>query len=257
MKVRLYNLYLRLLKLVFSYGKINVSGKGILNFIDIGSSNGRLPEPWFKNSKHIKNLLCFDPQANGSNNRNIMVKDVGVWKEETTLPFYIYKGLHSSGSSIFQQNHEYVKTNYETLKTKGNQSLASSWFDRAQLLREEKIKVTTLDKILDNNSSKIPFDFLKVDAQGAEYEILSGAKKFLDSSCIGLHLELFKVPLYKGIKLEPEVTSFLESRGFELIKKFPSHGTFHSQNDCLYLKKEVSKDQQEKINLLKIIYELS
>jgi hypothetical protein len=80
------------------------------------------------------------------------------------------------------------------------------------------------------------FNFIKCDAQGAEYEILLGAKNILADSCVGLHLELFSIPLYKGITLAKDVTKFLEKLGFVLEYKFPPHGTFDSQNDCLFIK---------------------
>jgi len=78
---------------------------------------------------------------------------------------------------------------------------------------------------------------MKIDAQGAEYNILKGASNFLINS-IGLHLELFTLPLYKGIKLMNEVEEYLSDFDFELVKKLPPHGTFDSQNDCVFLKKK-------------------
>lgn len=81
-----------------------------------------------------------------------------------------------------------------------------------------------------------------IDAQGAEYEILKGSQSFLSESCIGLHLELFTLPLYKGITLLDDVEAYLLNFGFQLVKKYPAHGTFDSQHDCLFLKDRADPD---------------
>ena len=94
--------------------------------------------------------------------------------------------------------------------------------------------------MLSEQNRQFSFHFLKIDAQGAEYEILEGAQKFLDEDCLGLHLELFTIPLYKGIRLLPQVEDYLSGLGFELVKKFPAHGSFDSQNDCVFLKKQAN-----------------
>ena len=80
--------------------------------------------------------------------------------------------------------------------------------------------------------------FMKIDAQGAEMEILKGGIKFLEHHCVGLQLELFQLPLYKGIALKPDVVGFLATFGFALVQEMPPHGTFDSQNDCIFLHKE-------------------
>ena len=90
---------------------------------------------------------------------------------------------------------------------------------------------------------------MKIDAQGAEFNILKGAESLLKTSCVGLHLELFNIPLYKGIALINEVESYLGKLNFKLIKKFPFHGTFDSQNDCLFIKKNGDP------KIISIIYE--
>ena len=88
------------------------------------------------------------------------------------------------------------------------------------------------------NFPSTPFTFMKIDAQGAEYNILKGSQAFLSGSCIGLHLELFVLPLYEDIALLDEVEKYLMEFGFRLVKKFSAHGSFDSQHDCLFLKEQ-------------------
>ena len=160
-------------KYFLGHGVINYKNKGTLNFIDVGAL-GDLPEPWFTHSKHIRKLLSFEPLEGNSQQKNTITSDSALWEEAATLPFYIYEGLGGSGSSLFKQNTEYVKAHFDTLKTKGNPWLAATWFERSQLAETKSIACTTLDSVLERLEIPTQFDFLKVDAQGAEYQILKG-----------------------------------------------------------------------------------
>jgi len=164
-----------------------------------------------------------------------MTYNTAVWEAEETLPFYRYKGFKATGSSLFKQNFEYVRTNYESLKKRGPTYLAETWFDRSELVETTELACRTIDSILRDEFPSTPFHFMKIDAQGAEYNILKGSQSLLSGSCIGLHLELFTLPLYEGIVLLDGVEAFLADFGFRMVKRFPAHGTFDSQHDCLFL----------------------
>lgn len=233
---------------------INYRGNGIINLIDVGSM-GRLPEPWYSNASYIRNLLSFEPLDEPVTRKNVIVSSNALWKENCKRPFYIYKGLKSTGSSLFEQNFEYVNNNFNELKTCGPHRLAETWHERSEVIKITECDCKTLDYTLQELSLPFSFDFLKIDAQGAEYEILLGAENFLKDYCIGLHLELFNIPLYKGIKLLPEVTEYLDGFGFSLVKKLPFHGTFNSQNDCIFMKRTIPPYKTEiKQLILKIYY---
>lgn len=206
------------------------------NFIDIGSIGG-LPKPWNKYSKNIDFLLNFEPNDKTVITPNSMTYNTAVWEKEETLPFYIYKGFNNTGSSLFKQNYAYVKKNWNIIKDRGPKNLAQTWEERSSLIEIKTLKCKALDTILTEELSEKKFHFLKIDAQGSEYNILKGAENFLRTTCVGLHLELFVIPLYQGIKLLDDVVSYLETFGFELVKKFPAHGTFNSQHDCLFIHK--------------------
>lgn len=60
-------------------------------------------------------------------------------------------------------------------------------------------------------------DFLSVDTQGSELEILEGAEMTL-ASCVGVQLEVSFVELYQGQPLFGEIDKFLRLKGFEFIK---------------------------------------
>ena len=59
--------------------------------------------------------------------------------------------------------------------------------------------------------------------------------------------------MYEGIKLLPEVEVYLKKFGFELVKKFPAHGSFNSQHDCLFL---ITKNDSHFLKRIKKIYQV-
>ena len=68
-----------------------------------------------------------------------------------------------------------------------------------------------------------------------------------------MQLELFNLPLYKGIKLKREVVDYLHNLGFKVLKELPPHGSFLSQNDVIFIKKEV---KEQYISIVELIYEV-
>lgn len=211
--------------------RVNAGGTGVVGFIDVGSM-GALPAPWDEHPYSIRRLLKFEPLARRSTDPDVTTLDVAVWEQDEERDFYVYEAAH--GSSLYPQNVAYVREHFETLRQRGPSELAESWFARSGLKRVDRVKCRALDGILAEFG--VPFDFLKIDAQGAEHAILKGAQRFLREQCVGLHLELFTIPLYSGISLLPEVNDWLAGYGFSLAYKAPAHGTFASQHDCLFLK---------------------
>ncbi len=60
-------------------------------------------------------------------------------------------------------------------------------------------------------------DFLKIDAQGAAYEVLGGAARVL-SEAVAVHVEVEFVPLYRGQHLFRDVDRLLAERGFTFFR---------------------------------------
>ena len=72
-----------------------------------------------------------------------------------------------------------------------------------------------LNNLLEKEMFK-EIDYMKIDTQGSELEILKGSTNFLDG-IIGLEVEVEFVEIYKGQPLFPEVNEFIQSHGFSLI----------------------------------------
>lgn len=84
----------------------------------------------------------------------------------------------------------------------------SSRFD---IISSLKLEHTRLDEL---GLSEI--DFIKIDTQGSELDVLKGASGILNS-CLGLEIEVEFVQLYKDQPLFGEICSFLQKSGFEFV----------------------------------------
>lgn len=80
---------------------------------------------------------------------------------------------------------------------------------------KETVPITTMDTIATNVLSDSSQPFLKIDTQGYEEQVLSGARKMLPR-CRGVLCELSLVPLYDGQTLWLELVRYLGDRGFTL-----------------------------------------
>lgn len=93
----------------------------------------------------------------------------------------------------------------------------------------------SIDSLIDQGLG--PFDFVKLDVQGYELQVLSGFERYLEE-CQLLQLELSLLPIVEGAPRITEVLAYLDRRGFviydidELIRA-PSDGALW-QVDALF-----------------------
>lgn len=232
---------------------INRNNKGFINFIDVGAA-GWLPNPWRrpKNAALIRHLLRIEPSEKSYQNENVITLQQALWKNTDVRNLYLYAG-DAGGASLLEQDREYVKSNYDELRKQGSNRLADTWFARSKLNKVLRINCASLVDILQELNPLYGYHFLKIDAQGAEYEILKGAEDFLIGTCVGIQAELFVLPVFKDIKLLPEVVGYLRSLEFDLVKKYPAHGSFNSACECVFIK----RNQTGKlVDAIKNVYEL-
>jgi FkbM family methyltransferase len=78
-----------------------------------------------------------------------------------------------------------------------------------------QVEMTTLDQETQDRPLKSGENFIKIDTQGYELEILKGAERSL-RTCGALILELNFIDIYKAAPMADEVIGWLKSRGFTI-----------------------------------------
>jgi FkbM family methyltransferase len=83
------------------------------------------------------------------------------------------------------------------------------------LVGEAPVSVESLDSALARANIEW-VDFIKLDTQGSELDILQGAPRTLSASVLAVEVEVQFLPLYRGVGLFGEIDASLRAAGFSL-----------------------------------------
>ncbi len=189
----------------FKYNKlINRNIKDLLKeqkvgIIDVGAAGGLEPR-WLPYEPYLK-TFAFEPDERSAKALppNIEVFSVALYSEDDTKTINLCRKPRTS--SLYLPNVDLLKR-YPSV-------------ERFDVLAQESVQTTTLDKALANNPG--PFHFLKLDVQGTELEILRGGVDTISKSLLGAEIEVEFVPLYENAALFGNISEFMTSMGFEFI----------------------------------------
>ncbi|MFA6175286.1 MAG: FkbM family methyltransferase [Phycisphaerae bacterium] len=174
-------------------------GEAFATLVDVGAARGA-GDRWASFKPLIK-TIGFEPgKAEFTKLRN---SDTEFWintalsSRKETRSLYLTKSW--SNTSLLRPNQALLDT--------------LSWGDDHRVMAEESLMCESLDGVL--KTLKLDLDFLKIDTQGTELEILQGATESL-SSVLALEVEVEFAPLYQAQPLFSDVNSFLLAQGFYL-----------------------------------------
>jgi len=187
-----------------------------INFVDVGASNFKNLMFYFK--YRFINLILFEPDTRAiesylskKNNLNLKIFDKGLWSKKEKKLFYQY--LNQASSSFYKPNLK--KLSQYNLGLKPYELKGTSF-----------VEVESLDRIYKTKD----VDFIKLDTEGADYEILLGAKKNL-KNCLGLMIETQFFERYLNSKSFSEIEIFLRKNGYEIfiinIEKWSQHELYN------------------------------
>lgn len=174
-------------------------------YVDVGARGGP-PSSWLKLTNRIE-YICFEPDPLEADSLRrffdsrdefkglVMAKALGSHEGTVNLNLTRFP----PASSILQPNHSLLRS-----------------FEIHPLLevdRQVQVPIDTLDAQLHTISGNC--DFLKIDVQGYELEVLQGAEKALAKSR-GCELEVSFMEIYRNQPLFAEIDSFMRARGFFL-----------------------------------------
>lgn len=166
--------------------------------LDIGAREG-CERHWQSFGSQIQNVgIEPDPaecqRLNSRNKPNETYIPSALWSKKDKVPFHI--AATPPASSMYSPNEAVLSRFLD--------------FDLVRTVRTTELETTTVDSL------KLPVDFLKMDAEGAELEIMKGAEGTIQSSVLGLCLEVMFQPWRKGAPTFDCVHQFCVEQGFRL-----------------------------------------
>lgn len=140
-----------------------------------------------------------------------------VGKENKKLPFHII--TDDAGTNPGCSSLRHLKEH-------------SRLYPNIKFRKSIEVDVVNLDMFLDSNNLEKTFDFVSLDTQGNDFDILSSSEYIFTAKCIVI--ETADIELYEGQIVERDLTEFLESKGY--FKNYYSPWS-HNWGDTLYQKK--------------------
>jgi len=131
------------------------------------------------------------------------------YRKFCVFPYYIGRDLQKTVFNIYKRPGE--SSSYTPGKRFKNV------FRRDDFAVEKEIEVSSssLNEVYLQEAIELP-DFLKLDTQGAELEILHGAEAIISNTCM-IEVEVEFLEIYEGQPLFHDVLKFMTAKGFELL----------------------------------------
>ncbi len=177
-------------------------------FVDVGAMGG-LQSEWTIVRNHIRPVMFEPSSVSAKRLREIMavanprvpaalVIEKALFNKAGRFPLYITR--HPGCTSLLEPNKS-VLDRYKV----------SRIFD---VVGKEIIECVRYDALFRSGEVPAP-DVIKVDVQGAEYEVLDGFGETLDH-CLAIELETHLYPIYKDQKLLGDIVAMLDQHGFSV-----------------------------------------
>lgn len=198
----------------------NLAGFGLPDFtlLDVGCSGG-IEQQWLSLGDKL-NAIGFDVIIEevarlNSENKNPRIKYenyfVGFEKYEELLPKKLFEDPIASRTDDFQK-----RTSYERAWKVMNLNFTDEYFNKGQKttsFTDKRISIDTYTKEhgIDN------VDFIKIDTDGHDYEVLLGAEQTLKRSVLGVSVEVpFHGPVHPHANVFCNIDRFMRDCGFSL-----------------------------------------
>jgi FkbM family methyltransferase len=179
-----------------------------LGFVDIGARGGA--HPLVEPIAGLTAVLGFEPDVEECDRLN---GDVSV--AERWAKFHIEPIALAEGDGVARLHFLSTPTNHSLLRP--NLGFTHRYnMVKWQEIGGAPIKTTSLDKVLFDIRAKEDYwgEFVKLDTQGTEYEILRGAQRTIAERTVAIVSEVEFFQVMEGQKLFSEVEMFLRQRGF-------------------------------------------
>ena len=177
-----------------------------LVYIDAGARGG-LEGPWAEINDDRLHVIAFEPDPSASaeladpHNSRREVVSKALWSQAGSVEVHLAEV--PSTSSIHPPN-------WKLLDRYPDPHAAPR-----RTVKRLTVDCVPLDSALEALGRRA--DFIKIDTQGAEYEILTGATRALADSVFGVIAESWTIEVHQGQRLTGDILNFMHDRGFELF----------------------------------------
>lgn len=128
----------------------------------------------------------------------ITIHPIALYSADTSLTYMVR--THQALNSVFESNDVLLES--------------SDYMQREFSATEQKsVEARSIDSLF--NDTEV--HFMKLDTEGAEFEVLSGAKKTLADSVLGVRSEVLFAPIYVDAPMFGELHGLMTDQGFELL----------------------------------------
>lgn len=191
--------------------------KPINGIIQVGAHYGQEYEYY---SKFTKNILMFEPQPNVflklkenlKDKKEVILENVGCGSENKSTTMFVEQANNGQSSSILQP------------------ALHTLQYPGIVFTDVIQINIITLNDYFKNNH--LIYNFMTIDVQGYELEVLKGASDILESMDY-IYCEVNFAEMYKNCPLVDELDLYLSKYKFKRIKTVAATNTW---GDALYIK---------------------
>jgi FkbM family methyltransferase len=198
--------------------------KKINNILHIGACLGE--EVIFYQRLHPKKVYWFEP------NPKLLLK---LNQNVTGQPFeslvFPYAVSNKKGTAEFNIIENSSKTN-PGCSSLQNLKIHADLYSDIKKVETCIVETINIDEFLLENNLELNFDLISLDTQGHDFEILNSSELIFNAKAIVI--ETAKVELYEGQKIDSEINTLMESKGYY---KHYYHEFHPVWGDTLYLKK--------------------
>lgn len=182
----------------------SILGDTTIHVIDVGAADG-FNNRWNKFGKNLK-IYLFEPEEEAfialkkqyKDDIRVKVFNIALSEGGGIEPLYITAWPRAS--SMYKPDNDFIEKTFLR--------------DHFKVIKSIAVETT---KLIDVCKSA---DFIKLDVQGYELPILSGAGELVNS-CIGMEIEVNFESYYLNCPLFGDVDSFCRNNGFNLVQLSP------------------------------------
>jgi FkbM family methyltransferase len=172
--------------------------------VDIGARGG-FEDQWSIFERQVK-VIGFDPDNDECDRLNQLTHDTDVIYYPYALADKIskrnfYETFFPDSSGFYEPDLNFWHRFPDEINLKVKRRLSVNTIDLDTFVKSRGLK---------------NIDFIKSDVEGAEYDVLKGAKNILNKSILGLSLEVQFFQVHKKQKVFSDVDSLLREHGFIL-----------------------------------------